>query len=55
MYVVCNEHLDNAIDDFVDVYEQPPDLYELEAVTFTDWTAPRCCDYCDHIPRFLVV
>ncbi|SET01259.1 CxxH/CxxC protein, BA_5709 family [Natronincola peptidivorans] len=55
MYVVCNEHLDNAIDDFVDVYEQPPDLYELGSVTFTEWDVPKTCDFCDHFPRYLVV
>ena len=27
MYVVCPEHLDQAIDEFVEVYEMPPDLY----------------------------
>ena len=24
MYVVCNKHLENAIEDFVETYEQPP-------------------------------
>ncbi|SDL13704.1 CxxH/CxxC protein [Natronincola ferrireducens] len=55
MYVVCNEHLDVAIDEFVDVYEQPPDLYELEAVSFTDWMTPKTCDFCDHLPKYLIV
>ena len=26
MYVVCPHHLDEAIDEFVEVYEMPPDL-----------------------------
>lgn len=55
MFVVCNEHLNEAIDEFVDVYEQPPDVYELAKVSFTDWTSPNTCDKCDHVPRFLVV
>lgn len=55
MYVVCNEHLENAIEEFVDVYEQPPDLYELEVVKFTEWSAPKTCDFCDRVPRYLVV
>jgi len=55
MYVVCNQHLEDAIEEFVDTYEQPPDLYELEAVSFTDWMAPSTCHYCDHMPKYLVV
>ena len=55
MYVVCNEHLDIAIEEFVDIYEQPPDIYELDKVKFTDWTSPRTCDFCDKVPKYLVV
>lgn len=55
MYVTCNKHLEQAIDDFVQVYEQPPDLYELEKVSFTEWITPKTCDYCDHIPIYLIV
>jgi len=55
MYVVCPEHLSEAIDDFVEVYEQPPDLYELDKVSFTDWTSPHVCDFCELSPKYLVV
>lgn len=55
MYVVCEDHLEDAIDDFVDVYEQPPDIYELEKVSFTDWMAPKNCNMCKHEPKYLVV
>jgi len=55
MYVTCNKHLEEGIEDFVEVYEQPPDLYELEKVSFTEWVAPKTCDYCDRIPKYLVV
>ena len=55
MYVVCNKHLEDAIEEFVETYEQPPDLYELEAVSFTDWMAPSTCNFCDHRPKYLVV
>lgn len=55
MYVVCTEHLPNAIDEFIEVYEQPPDLYELDKVTFTEWTSPHTCDFCGHLPKYLVV
>jgi len=55
MYVVCNEHLDVAIEEFVETYEQPPDIYEIEKISFTDWTSPHTCEFCDKVPRFLVV
>lgn len=55
MYVVCSKHLEEAIDEFIEVYEQPPDLYELETITFTEWTAPTCCHFCDTIPKYLIV
>lgn len=55
MYVVCTEHLEQAIDEFVDVYETPPDLYELEAVSLTDWSAPTHCTFCERPPKYLVV
>lgn len=55
MYTVCNDHLTEAIDEFVEVYEQPPDIYELEKIYFTDWTTPNTCDFCDKKPKYLVV
>ncbi|WP_352404809.1 MULTISPECIES: CxxH/CxxC protein [Sporanaerobacter] len=55
MYVVCNEHLEKAIEDFVEIYEQSPDIYELDKTSFTDWTSPHTCDYCDKAPKYLVV
>lgn len=55
VYVVCNDHLEEAIDDFLDVYDQSPDFYELDKISFTDWTTPNTCDYCDKKPKYLVV
>ncbi|MGI6365691.1 MAG: CxxH/CxxC protein [Bacillota bacterium] len=55
MYVVCPHHLDEAIDEFVEVYEMPPDLYLLDKVSFSDWSAPRHCDFCGRAPVYLVV
>ncbi|GAW29048.1 MULTISPECIES: CxxH/CxxC protein [Carboxydocella] len=55
VYCVCERHLEKAMDEFVDVYEQPPDLYLLEKVSFTDWLAPQHCDFCDQPPKYLVV
>lgn len=55
MYVVCKKHLNMAIDEFIDEYEQCPDVYELSKVTFTDWTPPEKCDFCEEQPEYLVV
>ncbi|OHW61641.1 hypothetical protein EUAN_19610 [Andreesenia angusta] len=55
MYVVCNEHLELAIEEFVETYGQSPDVYELDKVSFTDWASPKSCEYCSNPPRFLVV
>jgi CxxH/CxxC protein (TIGR04129 family) len=54
MYVVCNEHLEDAIEEFVEVYEQSPDIYELEKVSFTDWASPHSCNFCEKMPKYLV-
>lgn len=55
MYVVCKEHLEQAIDEFIELYESPPDLYLLEQIHFSDWVAPKCCDFCSGAPIYLVV
>ncbi|MCF6094645.1 CxxH/CxxC protein [Microaerobacter geothermalis] len=55
MVVCCSEHLELAIDYFVDEYEEAPDLYRLDEVSFTAWTVPATCEFCDRIPKFLVV
>jgi len=55
MYTVCREHLEKAIEEFVEVYEQPPDIYLLSELHFSTWTAPATCDFCDHMPIYLVV
>lgn len=55
MYVCCIEHLELALDTFVDEYEQPPDVYRLDEVSFTAWTNPARCDFCEEPPFYLVV
>ena len=55
MYVVCEEHLEDAIDEFVDQFEDAPDIHLLKDITFTQWTAPHACHYCSLTPKYLVV
>ncbi len=55
MFVVCRNHVEQAIDEFIDMHETPPDVYRLDSVSFTDWTVPKQCDRCGEAPEFLVV
>lgn len=56
MYVVCKDHLEIAIDQFVDEFEEAPDIVDLMEAKFKEWTPPKCCERCDHAERlFLVV
>lgn len=55
MYVVCEEHLERALDEFVEIYEACPDVHILEKIHFTDWETPCTCDFCQKKPVYLVV
>ncbi len=55
MYVVCLDHVEIALEEFVEIYEQSPDVYELEKVSFTDWASPKRCDFCEKKPEYLIV
>jgi CxxH/CxxC protein (TIGR04129 family) len=55
MYCVCREHVELAIDKFVDEYEDAPDLVDLNSTKFTEWTPPSHCDWCDQTAEVLVV
>jgi CxxH/CxxC protein (TIGR04129 family) len=55
MYVVCKDHLEIAIDEFVDEYEEAPDIVDLEKVQFPRWEPPEHCEHCKEDARFLVV
>jgi CxxH/CxxC protein (TIGR04129 family) len=55
VYIVCAEHLEEALDNFVETYDAPPDVHLLEEVSFTAWTAPAVCEYCKNTPKYLVI
>ncbi|EPY09900.1 hypothetical protein PAAL66ix_27978 [Paenibacillus alvei A6-6i-x] len=56
MYVVCKEHVELAIDNFVDEFEDAPDVVDLDGVEFSDWERPiKCCMDCEQEAKFLVV
>jgi CxxH/CxxC protein (TIGR04129 family) len=55
MFVVCKDHLEIAIDMFLDEYEDAPDIVDLEEVQFSDWEPPYYCARCEATGRYLVV
>jgi len=55
MYCVCKTHIENALDRFVDEYEDAPDVVDLKETQFADWDPPRKCDLCEDAAAFLVV
>lgn len=55
MYVVCKDHLEIAIDQFVDEYEEAPDVVDLMQARFSRWEPPAHCERCQGEARFLVV
>ncbi|MCD1261837.1 CxxH/CxxC protein [Paenibacillus athensensis] len=55
MYVVCKEHVEIAIDEFIDEYEEAPDVVDLLKVQFANWQPPAHCAHCQAAGRFLVV
>ncbi|MFS0841114.1 CxxH/CxxC protein [Paenibacillus sp. 1P03SA] len=55
MYSVCKEHLELAIDVFVDEYEDAPDIVDLSKVKFAEWEPPAHCAHCKEKPQYLVV
>lgn len=55
MFVVCKAHIERAIDQFVDEYEEAPDIYELKNVRFSAWEPPATCEHCGEKPEVLVV
>lgn len=55
MIVSCKEHMEMAIDDFVDEYEDAPDIYKLAETSFSAWTVPARCEYCEREPIYLIV
>ncbi|MVP00728.1 MULTISPECIES: CxxH/CxxC protein [Paenibacillus] len=55
MFTVCKEHLEIAIDQFVDEYEDAPDIVDLDKVSFAKWEPPVHCEHCQVKPEYLVV
>ncbi|WP_081756925.1 CxxH/CxxC protein [Gorillibacterium massiliense] len=57
MYVVCKEHVEIAIDRFVDDFEDAPDVVDLKETHFAAWNPPPTCEEkgCDKHGEFLIV
>lgn len=55
MYVVCKDHVELAIDKFVDEYEDAPDVVDLDKTEFRNWDPPATCEECGQPAQYLVV
>jgi CxxH/CxxC protein (TIGR04129 family) len=55
MHVVCKDHVEIAIDEFVDEYEEAPDVVDLQKTHFAHWAPPEHCEHCQSLSRFLIV
>lgn len=55
MQCVCKDHVEIAIDEFVDEYEEAPDIVDLQKTQFAHWAPPTHCEHCQAEARFLVV
>ncbi|MFM9331369.1 CxxH/CxxC protein [Paenibacillus mesotrionivorans] len=57
MFVVCKDHVELAIDRFVDEYEDAPDVVDLKETHFKSWNPPPTCEEkgCTCEAKYLVV
>ncbi|GGN95067.1 CxxH/CxxC protein [Saccharibacillus kuerlensis] len=55
MYCVCKQHIENALEQFLDEYEEAPDLVNLKETEFSDWDPPVQCAHCEAPAEVLVV
>ncbi|BAU26304.1 CxxH/CxxC protein (TIGR04129 family) [Aneurinibacillus soli] len=55
-FIVCDEeHMEIALDEFVDEFEEAPDVVLLEQEVFDSWNKPVSCRYCGQKPKYLLV
>lgn len=57
MYIVCKDHLEEAIDKFLEeyAYEDAPDIVDLKTTSFKNWDPPATCQQCNKPGEYLVV
>ncbi|AZK45627.1 MULTISPECIES: CxxH/CxxC protein [Paenibacillus] len=55
MYVVCKDHVELAIDMFVDEFEEAPDIVDLDQTKFIEWDPPVTCEECEQRAKFLII
>lgn len=59
MYVVCADHLERALEEYVDEYLRAPDIYLTTDQAAADAAGGRpiapTCRYCDEPSKYLVI
>ncbi len=55
MFIVCSAHIERAIDDFVNMTGEPPELLTLEQANLAPGRCPGKCNFCPAAPAYVVV
>lgn len=54
MIVVCLEHLERAIDEFLVQHEQAPDILTIAQAQAAGFTISPTCRYCGEMPGYVL-
>lgn len=54
MIVVCLDHLERAIDEYLVEHEQAPDILNLEQARAQGLAIPPTCRYCGEKPGYVL-
>lgn len=55
MFLACDEHLDLAIDEFTEKYQEPPDLYLVSQIKDRVLEEDSKCTFCDQKAVYAVI
>ncbi len=48
-FYACDEHIDEVIDDFINMYNETPEL------VFNNQLKENCCNYCSNNAKYLLL
>jgi len=54
MIAACHEHLERAIDEFIDKYQSSPDMFRRDQLSQEETDVPDKCGYCAEPAVYLV-
>lgn len=54
MFLACNDHLDLAIDEFTEKYQEPPDLFLVTQIKNQVFLGDTKCSFCGEEAVYVV-